>query len=153
MILLLFLILCSSVLVGQQVVATAGGTLSNASGSISYTIGEGVAQTFSKGEKVLTQGFQQTLLLVSDEKVLRELNFSIIVFPNPTNEVVTLRVEKESFTGLLYLLYDLSGRLLAKKEIENSDTTIPFQSMQAGSYLLEVLDGKLGLKTFKIIKQ
>jgi len=139
--------------VGQQVVATAGGTLSNASGSISYTIGEGVAQTFSKGEKVLTQGFQQTLLLVSDEKVLRELNFSIIVFPNPTNEVVTLRVEKESFTGLLYLLYDLSGRLLAKKEIENSDTTIPFQSMQAGSYLLEVLDGKLGLKTFKIIKQ
>ena len=89
-ILVFFLVLCSSVVVGQQVVATTGGTL---------------------------------------------------------------RVGKESLSGLLYLLYDLSGRLLTKKVIENIDTTVPFQSLQSGSYLLEVLDGKLGLMTFKIIKQ
>ena len=89
-ILVFFLVLCSSVVVGQQVVATTGGTL---------------------------------------------------------------RVGKENLSGLLYLLYDLSGRLLTKKVIENIDTTVPFQSLQSGSYLLEVLDGKLGLMTFKIIKQ
>ena len=151
-IILLLLVLSSATLMAQQIVATAGGTLGNASGSISYTIGEGVAQTFSRGDKVLTQGFQQSYLSVSTEKTILDLNFSITVFPNPTTDVVTLRVGKESMSGLLYLLYDLNGRLLSKKVIENSDTTVPFQSLQTGTYLLEVMDGKLGLKTFKIIK-
>ena len=152
MIILLLLVFSSSALMAQQIVATAGGTLGNASGSISYTIGESVAQTFSRGDKVLTQGFQQSYLSVSTEKTILDLNFSITVFPNPTTDVVTLRVGKESMSGLLYLLYDLNGRLLSKKVIENSDTTVPFQSLQTGTYLLEVMDGKLGLKTFKIIK-
>ncbi len=151
-IILLLLVLSSAALMAQQIVATAGGTLGNASGSISYTIGESVAQTFSSGDKVLTQGFQQSYLSVSTEKTILDLNFSITVFPNPTTDVVTLRVGKESMSGLLYLLYDLNGRLLSKKVIENSDTTVPFQSLQTGTYLLEVMDGKLGLKTFKIIK-
>ena len=151
-IILLLLVLSSATLMAQQIVATAGGTLGNASGSISYTIGEGVAQTFSRGDKVLTQGFQQSYLSVSTEKTILDLNFSITIFPNPTTDVVTLRVGKENPSGLLYLLYDLSGRLLSKKVIENSDTTVPFQALQTGSYLLEVMDGKLGLKTFKIIK-
>jgi Secretion system C-terminal sorting domain len=149
---LLLLVFSSTAMMAQQIVATAGGTLGNASGSISYTIGEGIAQTFSRGDKVLTQGFQQSYLSVSTEKTILDLNFSITVFPNPTTDVVTLRVAKENPSGLLYLLYDLNGRLLSKKVIENSDTTVPFQSLQTGTYLLEVMDGKLGLKTFKIIK-
>ena len=151
-IILLLLVLSSAALMAQQIVATAGGTLGNASGSISYTIGESVAQTFSSGDNILTQGFQQSYLSVSTEKTILDLNFSITVFPNPTTDVVTLRVAKENPSGLLYLLYDLNGRLLSKKVIENSDTTVPFQSLQTGTYLLEVMDGKLGLKTFKIIK-
>jgi hypothetical protein len=55
---------CSSLL-SQQVVTTAGSTLENSSGGISYTIGEGISETLSSGDITLTQGYQQTNIFVS----------------------------------------------------------------------------------------
>jgi len=43
----------------QQVIATAGGQYQGDNLMLSYTIGEPVIETFSSGELILTQGFQQ----------------------------------------------------------------------------------------------
>lgn len=43
----------------QQVIASAGGTFENQDISISFTIGEPVIETFTNGNIILTQGFQQ----------------------------------------------------------------------------------------------
>lgn len=42
-----------------QVIASSGGYYSNAAGSLSFTVGETVTQTYTSGSNMLTQGFQQ----------------------------------------------------------------------------------------------
>lgn len=152
-ILILFIIAtCCPKLFAQEVVATSGTTLSNSGGSISFTIGEGVANTLTKGDKTITQGFQQGNLSVSIVSVLKDLDFSISVFPNPTSDVLTLKLTKEDLTGLQYLLFDISGRLISQKNLETNETTINVNQLNNGLYLIKVQEGMKELKTFKIVK-
>ena len=150
---LFFFILGSSGLIAQQVVSTSGATFLNSHGSISFTIGEGVAQTLTKGGKTLTQGFHQTNIFVASIQEFKGLDFAISAFPNPTTDLVYLRVGKENLSGLQYLLFDISGKLISQKNLESHESTVPVQFLPVGSYVLQVLDGKQELKTFKIIKQ
>jgi hypothetical protein len=150
---LFLLIMCSRMLNAQQVVATAGNLFSNENGSISYTIGEGVASTFSNGDKTLTQGFHQTGLsvIVVDEPL--ETDFLIEVFPNPATETVTIKTDKENVSGLQYFLFDQRGKLLIQKNLESSETTIPVEQFPEGFYIIKIQGNMKELKSFKIIKQ
>ena len=140
-------------LLAQEVIATAGSTLSNSNGSISFTIGESVANTLTKGDKTITQGFQQSYISVSLVNELKDLDFNISVYPNPTSDVLTLKLSKEDVTGIQYLLYDFMGKLLLQKNLESNEISIPVNQFAKGFYILKVQAGKKELKTFKIVKQ
>ena len=43
-----------------DIVATAGNYYSNATGSLSWSMGEPITATYSGGSNILTQGFQQS---------------------------------------------------------------------------------------------
>ena len=151
-IMLLLLVACCSGLLAQQVVGTAGSTLSNVNGSISYTIGEGVAQTLTKGDKTITQGFHQTSMgtMVSE---MEDLDFSIYIFPNPTSDMLTLKLTKENVAGLQYLIFDINGKLISQKNLESAETNVHVGQLPEGFYIIKVQDDTKVLKTFKIIKQ
>lgn len=151
--LLFLLISYSSSMFAQKVVATAGSTLGNTHGSISYTIGESVAHTLAKGDKTLTQGFHQSIISISMINELKDLGFSISIYPNPTSDILKIKIGKENLSGMHYLLFDLGGRLMSQKNLESSETSVPVQYLRSGIYLLKVQDGSKELKTFKIIKQ
>jgi hypothetical protein len=150
--LLLLMICCCTWVSAQQVVATAGRTLSNYSGTVSFTIGEGVAQTFTNGEKALTQGFQQGSITVSLVSEVRDLGYAITVFPNPASDFLKLDIDKENLEGFQYLLFDLTGKLINQQMIQNTITDIPVMHLKSGSYIVRVKSGSMDLKTFKIIK-
>ena len=152
-ILLFLVVIYCPVLLAQQVVATAGSSMRNASGNITYTIGEGVSQTISKGDKTLTQGFHQTTLSVSSINEIKELDFTISVFPNPTYDFVNLVVSKEDVLGFKYQIFDINGKLISQKKLLGNETYVSFQHLSSGLYLLKVKDGSQELKSFKIIKQ
>jgi hypothetical protein len=143
---------CSRLL-AQQVISTAGNSLGNENGSISFTIGEGVAQTLSKGDKTITQGFQQANLTVSMVKELKDLDFSISAFPNPTEDILTLKLTKDDVSGLQYILFDINGKLLFQKNLETNQTVINVHQLAKGFYILKVQEDVKELKIFKIIKQ
>ena len=136
----------------QQTPATAGGTLFNGSGSISYTIGESVAQTLTNANVILTQGFHQPILSVVVVQALSGLGYTVSTFPNPTSDFVWLKIDKPSVVGLQYLLFDFKGTLLAQKYLETNEMVVPFNHLNTGVYLLKVQDGLKEVKTFKIIK-
>src|SRR4051812_9015968 len=48
-----------------KVIASAGGYFTSANASLSWTLGETMGQTFTNGNNVLTQGFQQPYVTVS----------------------------------------------------------------------------------------
>ena len=136
----------------QQTPATAGGTLFNGSGSITYTIGESVAQTLTNANVILTQGFHQPILSVAVVQALSGLDYTVSTFPNPTSDFVWLKINKPSVVGLQYLLFDFKGTLLTQKSIAGNETVVPFNHLNSGVYLLKVQDGLKEVKTFKIIK-
>jgi hypothetical protein len=150
---IVLLIMFCCILKAQQVVATSGNQFSNDNGSIAFTIGEGVANTFTNGEKTLTQGFHQTIISVSIVSPPEETDFSMTAYPNPATETLTLTTDYENIPGLKYLLIDQSGKLLLKKEIESAVTVIPIEQLLEGIYIIKIQDNLKELKSFKIIKQ
>lgn len=150
--LLLLFVFCHTMM-AQQVVATAGGTLDNLNGSMSFTIGEGVANTLTKGDKTLTQGFQQGSVSVIEIKKPTDSDITIIVFPNPVSDRLTLKIDREDVSGFQYLIFDINGKLVSQKNLISNETEVPVNNLSKGSYFLKVQTGVKELRTFKIIKQ
>jgi hypothetical protein len=136
----------------QSVLSSAGMANKNENGSISWTLGEIAIETFETQNHYLTQGFQQPNLSVVGLEELLLLSYVIQAFPNPTNDYVHLVVDKENIEKLNYLLYDTSGKLIINEKLTGEQTRINFQALSPGVYYIQVLDGPIRLKTFKILK-
>jgi hypothetical protein len=136
----------------QQVVSSSGNYYNNYSGSISYTVGEPIIETFSEENYILTQGFQQSNLIVTAINELPGLNFEISVYPNPATEIVKLKIGKESSARMQYMLYDLNGKLLLQNKLAGIETEIPFNDFSPSEYLLIVFDQDKEVMSFKIVK-
>jgi len=136
----------------QQVISSSGSTLKNSTGSLSFTVGELVIDTKNAGATTITQGFHQTKLTITAMNVLREQNFSISAFPNPTNDFVNLKIEKGEIRDIEFTLFDLQGKVLSNQKIKNTNTEVPFSGYNSGNYLLKVNQKGKEIQTFKIIK-
>jgi hypothetical protein len=133
-----------------QVTATQGGYLETQDGSVSWTLGETVIETFSAKGQTLYQGFQQCTFYLVPVGVAKELTFEISAYPNPVTEYVALTVGKT--TGIHFRIYDLDGKLLKIQNINNKVTFIEFNSLKPATYILKIFDGENEVRTFKIIK-
>ncbi|MFD1316857.1 right-handed parallel beta-helix repeat-containing protein [Namhaeicola litoreus] len=86
-----------------------------------------------------------------DESILLNEK-EVVVYPNPSNGVFFINVTSDSY---LYNLYNISGNLLATKEINPQESvkpiTLNLSSFASGIYLLQVYD-KVQVYSRKIIK-
>lgn len=148
---LFLLLMCCALLEAQQVVATQGSTFSNSNGTMSFTIGEGVAQTLTTDSKTLTQGFQQSGITVS---LLSDLDpgFQITAYPNPASDILNLKIIREDLGDLQYVVFDLNGIMLVQKKVEAPETPIDLKQLAKGMYIIKIREGVTELKSFKIIK-
>ncbi len=62
--------------------------------------------------------------------------FEIIVFPNPAKDHINIHVE--GTFHFLSTLYDLNGRIIDARY--NNGSLLNIDSIQAGIYLLEIID-------------
>ena len=147
--LLVFSLLSTLAVTAQEVVSTQGGSYSNASANIDFTIGEVVINTGNDGTKNLTQGFHQTnwnILSVEDKSP----NYEAIIFPNPTDDVLNIRTS--TFKNVTYTLYDAQGKLVLQNILSAEQTPIQVSQLAPGSYSLTLNNQTQILKTFKLIK-
>ncbi|MBN2774510.1 MAG: T9SS type A sorting domain-containing protein [Prolixibacteraceae bacterium] len=142
----------SSQLFSQEVIASGGGCFNSSELQISWTLGEPVIETCESGKFCLTQGFHQSILIVTAVSAISEMFVDIKAYPNPITTVINLSVETEKFVHWSYCLFDAEGKLLDKKNIESNHTLIPMQLFVASNYLLQVKKDDRTIKTFKIIK-
>ena len=134
----------------QEVISSAGTSFDNSTGSISFTIGECISSTLTSSGVILTQGFQQSKLVIIDNNTNRPLGIGIVAYPNPTKEFVTLKIDKSQ--DFSFVLYNLTGKVIEKKNIVSSEIKIDFDYLDPSAYILKVLKGNEEVKTFKIIK-
>ncbi len=152
-ILLIVLILGSINSIAQQAIISSGNVHQNTSGSISWSLGETVTQTFSAGDYTLTQGFQQGDLSVTAIYEKTGIGVNISAYPNPTSSELFVEFESAASGKYSYRLIDEKGNLLEKGKIINTKQRIAFENRHAGLYLLQIHEKSMHVKTFKIFKE
>ena len=76
---------------------------------------------------------------------------SVLVFPNPTIGIVTIRFNKAVTKGS-FQLFSLSGQMLMDGRVKDWETILDLSSLSAGTYLLKY-NIESRTDTWKIIKR
>ncbi|PQB03346.1 hypothetical protein BST83_18800 [Polaribacter filamentus] len=146
-----FLILGLGGLQAQKTVTTAGNKATGIGGTASYTVGQVVYTAGTGTNGSVEQGVQQpfeisTTLGVNETTI----NLELSVYPNPTADFLTLKVEK--IENLHYQLIDMQGKLIESKTVRSNSSNISLENQPTATYLLKVTKNNHLIKTFKVIK-
>ena len=140
--------------IAPAVYASSGTVYSSANAQISWTAGETMVSSRNAGNSALTEGFQQpTLTVVAIGEALPELHLE--VFPNPTQEHITLQFPQDSKGAYTAELYDVSGKKLREEAIPAgaSQSQIDLTQVADGHYYLRVTNqSRKVTQTFKVQK-
>ena len=147
--LVLFTLLISLSISGQEAISTQGDSYSNTNGSICFTIGETVIFSGTDGTNSISQGFHQsTWTLVNVEDHIA--NYDANIFPNPTEDV--LNIQCSEFEDVIYTLMDAQGKVVLQNKLITDRTSLEVGQFTSGTYLLQLSKGSQNLRTFKLIK-
>lgn len=143
--------------IAPQSVNSGGTKLSQANGSLSFTVGELVvlSQTDSQGN-TLGGGFTAgaTLTTVS----IQETDATVLdvkVYPNPTTELVNIQINHSTIDQVVVTISDLQGKEVYSGRYAGISNVIGVNTAayETGTYILNLknLNNKV-LGTYKIIK-
>ena len=143
----------------QQAITFAGGDVSNAAGSISFSCGEVAVQrsvaraiTVVNITSYFTEGVQQGFA-TSNNSISAPLPVKLTVSPNPTPGLVEIAVADGNHQGLHYTLYSLKGEKILNASLDSERTQLNMSNMSAGTYILHVENaGRNEKNVYKIIK-
>src|SRR5678815_1215657 len=110
------------------VVASSGGFFSNTAGMLSFTVGELAAvTTLSSANNYLTQGFQQPSDFGVYVPPIKDENFSVSVYTNPSTGLFNLSITTSNSMHLELSLYDLLGQKImgAQQNLSRGKNLIP----------------------------
>lgn len=137
----------------QQGTNASGGMATESSGSVSYTIGQIDYSTFFGSNGIIHSGIQQPFEIQQTLGIdVTNVKLKMIAFPNPSNNILNLRVEDLDLKDMRYQLLDIAGRILKEERIVSQDTQVIMSDYNSGNYLLNVIQNSKPLKTFKIVK-
>ena len=137
---------------GQTSTNASGGGTSNVSGSISYSIGQVAYQSTSNASGSVSQGVQHAFEISTLSLEANALNLSLMAYPNPTQELLNLRVGNYNKEKLAYKLIDLEGKVISEETINSEITAIDMKQLPVATYFVEVHNEGKKVHVFKIIK-
>ncbi len=128
---------------GPTVISAAGGSGTTENVAIEWTIGEPISGSGSGTSMLLTQGFEQPVLLVVEPTVpviapVASTKFS--VFPNPANAVLNVRPLSTLNGRVVISLVDLNGNVLISKQANSANELqqIDISRLAPATYLLRI---------------
>lgn len=143
----------------QESVNTTGGNASGSGGTVSYTVGQLGYQTHTGTNGSVAEGVQQPyeISVVIGIEVVKGINLSVMAYPNPTADYLTLILDGDVKTShdlsrMSYQMYDIQGKLLQNQKIESNQTSIEMSKLEPATYFIKVIQGQKEVKTFKIVK-
>ena len=147
----LLLLFCKSR--AQEIISSAGATLSTANLQLSWTVGEPMVETFTGGGTILTQGFHQSKLVITAIDPIPLVGFELEVFPNPTLGEINIKVNNNNISKLRFFLYSSKGEQILRRDFSSQIEQINMQLLSPGYYMLKIAsDTDSPVQTFKIVK-
>lgn len=147
---LLAFVMCS-ISNAQQVVTTAGESMTNNTVQVNWTIGEPITEVSTNGKTTVTPGLNQPLLTIetSVENIKNKIGISI--FPNPTSQFINIK-----YDGLLpakIKILSINGTVLSIKELKAHTMQLDFSKNENGIYVIEIIDNSAKSNIYRIVKQ
>jgi hypothetical protein len=151
----IFLLVPLLPVIAQETIPASGGNASGNGGSVSYTVGQVVYTTNAGTSGSEAQGVQQPyeISVVTGNEQFKNINLTCSVFPNPTSDLITLKIDGGIPLKLIASLYDINGKQLLIKNVNSNETTIPIGTQIPGAYFLKLTNNNQEIKSFKIIKK
>ena len=134
-----FLFLCFPIFIFGQVttptvITNSGGTFSNSSVIMDFSIGELAVQTLQNNE-ILTQGFHQGDLKVTT--AIFNLGIKTKIYPNPTTNFIIVELEKNVNADIK--VYDINGKIVIEDKLnDENEKQLDFSFLKQGNYLLNI---------------
>ncbi len=137
-----------------EVVSSAGDTFQGDNIRIEWTLGELAITTIQNPPQQITQGFHQPVYTITSIDELPEDIGEISVFPNPTSDIMEMRLNFNQYQKVQIRLTDTQGRVLITKEIsgQNLSDRTDIRELPRGSYFLIFFINNQYTQTFKIQK-
>lgn len=129
----------------RDVVSSAGAYASGADKHFEFTIGEPVIQSLGNSFVSLSQGFTQPevcpLVLVDNHEPVRI--HDLILYPNPVDAVLHLRLDEAQFPEIQFELFDAAGRQVGHTPFvrSNGELSLDCTALGSGAYFLVILSG------------
>ena len=136
----------------HQVLSATGGDATGSGGTVAFSVGQIVYTTNTGTTGYVAQGVEQAYEIYSVGIKETALNISLSVFPNPTSDFLTLKVEDYNNEALSYNLLDEQGKLVLNEQIITQDTQVAMSTLARGSYFINIVQANKKIQTFKIIK-
>ncbi len=137
----------------QETIVVSGGDATGSGGTANYSVGQMVYSTATGSNGSVAQGVQQAFEISTTLGIENNLiNLSFIVYPNPTTNVLTLKIGNFNQNNMKYALFDIQGRLLNQQKIQQENTNISTENLAPAIYFLKIFDQNNIIKIFKIIK-
>ncbi len=136
----------------QNSINTSSQNIINSSGSTSYSFGQLITLSLVNNDGSISHGVQQAYEIVTLSVKETNLDFILQIYPNPTTDKLILKTKKIDFTGVHFILYDITGKIIKEKSILNEITEINMSPFISSSYFLKLFKKQKEIKTIIIIK-
>ena len=137
----------------QQIVSNMGKSLQTLDGLISFTLGEVVISNFTIGSEIITQGFHQTNLTVTEVEDIVDNESKVKIFPNPTNSNLYISLGNCDLSNFKVQIYQYDGVLISILDSDQCLINLDFSDYLNGTYILKILKDNIIIGTYKVVKQ
>ena len=135
----------------QKSAVAAGGTATGSGGTASFSVGQ-ISYKSPTGN-LISDGVQQPYEIQTLGKSdFEAIQLEMLVYPNPTEGELVLKISDNTLENLTYQLFDINGRNLISQSINQKETAISFKNLNKGVYFLAVFAQNKKIKNFKILK-
>jgi hypothetical protein len=154
MVIFISILLSVTCINAQQAIPASGGNATGSGGTVSYSVGQTFYTTNSGSNGSVAEGVQQPfeISVIIGIKQAEGINLSCSVYPNPTSDLLILKVNNYELSNLMFQLIDMNGKLIETRKVVGNETRIIMSEHVRGTYFLKVNDNRKEVKTFKIIK-
>lgn len=133
----------------------AGGTYSGTSvsnNSFNTSVGIGsypITYSYTNSNGCSSTATQNLVVIsCAGSNVIELIENGIMLYPNPTSDAFTIETS-EDLTGNIFVIQDVSGRVLSIGTLQGSKTTIQVSSLSIGSYYFNLPETNQILKFIK----
>ena len=141
------------VLRAQEIITTAGGNAGSSGITVSWTIGETIIETASGINSILTQGFNQGDLLITEISKTEYPVIGFRLYPNPASENINIITEGTENNRFRCVILDIYGKVLTDNFFEGPEFDISVVNFKKSIYILKIYQTDREVAVLKIIKK